>query len=350
MPTDATSTLTARRQLVGAAFAGALAAALAAPAAAEEPFVIKLASFTAPTGSLNGKAVPLLIKTVEEASAGRIKIEFYPGGTLGRSPVVQLKLVEDGVADIAQVVASYTPGRFPEMALFELPNLAKNNQEGSLAAWRMYEKGLLSGFDTTMPVAILESGPYGLHGTFPIRTLDDIAGKKLRAAGPIQGDIVRALGGVPVGKIVAPEIAESISRGLLDGTLMSVGSLFGFRINDVAFHHLNQVPMGSVTVLFVMNKAKYESMPADLKPIWDKYAGEWFTREGGKALDETNEEYLAEIRGDPKHTIYELTAEQRAAWDAKLDGIKAKWDQPNDKGVNLYQEVTAILADIRKGS
>ena len=335
-------------------FAAVLAAGLAGssfagPAFAQEPIVLKFASFTAPTGKLNAEGIPSFIAEVEKASEGTLKIEFYAGGALGGSPAIQLKLVEDGVADFAQVVASYTPGRFPELGLFELPFLAKDNLEGSLAAWRMYEAGYLSGFDNVHMIGFLESGPYGLHGTFPIESLASVAGKKIRAAGPVQGAIVNALGAVPVGNITAPQIAESVSRRLLDGTLMSVASLYGFRIVDAADHHLNQIPMGSVSVIFPMNKAKYESLPPKAKAALDKFSGEWFTRMAARTQEESEQEYMATLVADPKHTIHTLSDAEIEKWRAALDPVKDDWNEPNAKGVNLYGEVTRIIEDIRAG-
>lgn len=338
--------------LAKVAAAGALVAAVTfvAPVEAQEPVVLKFASFTSPQGKLNAEGIPEFIELVEEASEGTLKIEFYPGGTLGGSPAIQLKLVEDGVADMAQVVASYTPGRFPELAVFELPFLAENNIEGSIAAWRMYERGHLSGFDDLHMLGFLESGPYGLHGTFPITDLDSVSGKKIRAAGPVQGGIVEALDAVPVGNITAPQIAESISRRLLDGTLMSVASLYGFRIADVAYHHMNQVPMGSVSVIFPMNKEKYESLPPKAKAALDKYSGEWFSRMAGEVQEASQEEYMADLMSSEEHTIHTLDDDQIAKWREALDGVKAEWNKPNEDGVNLYSELTEILEDIRAGN
>ena len=335
---------------VAAAGALALAASFSAPANAQDPVVLKFASFTSPQGKLNAEGIPKFIKLVEEASEGTLKIEFYPGGTLGGSPAIQLKLVEDGVADIAQVVASYTPGRFPDLALFELPFLAENNVEGSIAAWRMYERGHLSGFENFHMLGFLESGPYGLHGTFPITDLESVAGKKIRAAGPVQGNIVESLGAVPVGNITAPQIAESISRRLLDGTLMSVASLYSFRIADVADHHLNQIPMGSVSVIFPMNKEKYESLPPKAKAALDKYSGEWFSRMAGEVQQASQEEHMADLESSDEHTIHTLDDAQLAKWHEALDGVKSEWNKPNAKGVNLYSEVNGILDDIRAGN
>lgn len=324
-----------------------LATGLAGSAAAQEPITLKFASFTPATGKLNAEGIPSFIAAVEKASEGTLKIEFYAGGSLGSSPAVQLKLVEDGVADIAQVVASYTPGRFPELGLFELPFLAENNLEGSLAAWRMYQAGQLSGFERLHLLGFLESGPYGLHSTFPLTSLESVAGKKIRAAGPVQGAIVQALKAVPVGNVTAPQIAESISRRLLDGTLMSVASLYSFRIADVATHHLNQVPMGSVSVLFPMNKAKYDSLPPKAKAAIDKFSGEWFTRMAARTQEESEQEYMVDLTGNPKHKIHKLSDAEMEKWRVALEPVKERWNKPNDKGVNLYAELMKNLTEIR---
>ena len=76
-----------------------------------------------------------------------LSVEHYPGGTLGKGPVQQLSMVENSVTDIAEVVVAYTPGRFPELSVFELPFLVENNVEAGLAAMIMYEDGVLSDFD-----------------------------------------------------------------------------------------------------------------------------------------------------------------------------------------------------------
>ena len=50
-------------------------------------------------------------RMIEEAAEGTLKIEVYPGGTLGRDSRVQLKLVTDGVADMAYIIPAATQGR-----------------------------------------------------------------------------------------------------------------------------------------------------------------------------------------------------------------------------------------------
>ncbi len=317
-------------------------------ASAAEPVVLKFASFTAAADKSN-EALVTFIKAVEEASEGSLKIEFFPGGTLGSNPQVQLKLIEDGVVDIARVVASYTPGRFPELNVVELPFLGKNNTENSVVVSRLYAKGHLSGFDSVHLLGVAISGPYGLHTATPIKSVDQIKGRKLRVGGPVQGQIARQLGGVPVGNIPAPAIGEAVGRGVVDGTLMASGNIYGFALNDVTFGHLVNVPLGSVAVLFPMNRKKYESLPPKAKAALDKFSGEWFTRTFAGHLDAETARVLALLEKDPKHTIVKLPDAEVEKIRTLLADVKAPFDKPNAKGVNIYREYMSILRDVEQG-
>lgn len=329
----------------------ALAALTTLPALAEETVTLRWASFVSPMSTNNAVSVPMFAKAIEEASEGTLKIEHYPGGTLGKGPVQQLAMVENGVADIAEVVVAYSPGRFPELSIFELPFLAQNNVEAGLAAWKMYEKGLLSDFDDLMLVGIIISGPYGVSTNAPITSMEDLAGLRLRAAGPIQNDMVTALGGVPVGNIAAPAIAENISRGLIDGALMAPGNLYNFRIADAATHHTFDLKLGSVAVIFPMRRDTYEALPPKAKAAFDEYSGEWLVRVLGEGLDEQEAGAIARMEGESDtHTIHQWDADAIAAAQEKLADVTAKYDVVGENGVNLYEEVQAAFEEVRAGN
>lgn len=334
------------RNYLAAASVAALTLTAGAAAFAEETVTLRWASFVSPKSTNNAESVPNWIKAVEEASEGTLKIQHYPGGTLGKGPVQQLAMVENGVTDIAEVVVAYTPGRFPELAAFELPFLVDNNVEAGLAAWKMYEKGQLSDFDDLMLVGIIISGPYGIATTEPIEGLDDLAGKRLRAGGPIQTAMVDSLGAVPVGNVPATQIAENISRGLLDGALMAPGNLYTFRIADAASHHLLDLKLGSVAVIFPMRRDTYENLPPKAKAAFDKFSGAWLVKELGHGLDKQEAGAMAKLKaGD--HTIYEWSDAQVAEAREKLAAVAAQWDKPNANGVNLYRETLKAIEEAR---
>lgn len=331
--------------------AGAIAIGLsvAGVAKAQETVTLRFASAFSPMSANNQISVPAFIAAVEEASEGTLKIEHFPGGTIGGSPVQQLSMVESGAADIAEVVVAYTPNRFPELGLFELPFLAESNVEAGLAAYKMYEKDLLSGLDGLMLVGIIMSGPYGISGTAPIASLEDLSGKRMRAAGPIQTDIVTRLGGTPVGNVPAPAIAENISRGLLDGTLMTPGNLYNFRIADAAKHHQWQLALGSVGVIFPMRRDTFENLPPKAKEAFETYSGEWFTRVLGENLDTQQAEAEEQVRADADHTVHTWSEDELAKARAALEPVKDQYDVENADGVNLYREILSALEEVRAG-
>ena len=329
-----------------AALTALLLATGATATLAADPVVLKFASAFPPQSKNNSVTVPEFIKQVEAASGGTLKIEFYPGGTLGANPTTQLKLVEDGVVDIAEVVASYTPGRFKELEMFELPFVFDSTREASLTALQLYEDGALTGFDNLRLLAIAEVGPYFLHTSKPVAGPDDIAGLKLRAAGPVQGAVVEGIGGVPVGGIAAPQIAENISRGVLDGSLMDLGNVYAFRIADAADYHVVNVPLGNVAVLYPMNKARYESLPAEAKAALDQFGGRWFTTLLSENLDAQNAESLAKLEADGSHQLVEFPADAVEAIRADLGSVKDQWDTGTGDA-NLYQRMIAARDAVR---
>src|SRR5688572_21474935 len=126
-------------------FAGcALAWSLGAAAQVTE---LKFAAFPPPQGALIADVLGPWVKQVNEELKGTVNVRLFPGGTLGRDPVQQFKLVRDRVADIAYVVMGYTPGEFPDSTIFELPFAVESSLEGSVAHWRLVEKGQLRGYD-----------------------------------------------------------------------------------------------------------------------------------------------------------------------------------------------------------
>ncbi len=312
---------------------------------AAEPVVLKFASFVSPKSITNSVTIPEFIKLVEEASEGTLKIEHYPGGTLGSSPKSQLKLVEDGVVDIAEVVAAYTPGRFPELSLFELPFEFSNSEEAGLTAWNMYAKGLMPSMDNLEIMAIGQIGPYTLHARKDISSLDKVKGLKLRAGGPIQGKIVKQLNAVPIGSIGATKIAEAISRKVLDGCLMDDGNLWNFRIADAARQHVINVQLGNVALLFPMNKKKYDSLPPKARAALDKYRGVWLTRVWNGNLDKQIAAGIEKLRESRKHKVIEWSAADIEQVKASMSGIKDDFDVNNNEGVNLYQEMLKAKAE-----
>src|ERR1700727_1530975 len=76
-------------------------------------------------------------EAVQRESDNAVTFDLFPNGALGRNPGQQPQMVIDGVADVAWVVPSYSPGRFADTEVLELPGLFKDLRESSLVASAM---------------------------------------------------------------------------------------------------------------------------------------------------------------------------------------------------------------------
>src|ERR1700689_5703652 len=73
-------------------------------------------------------------ETVQREANGAFVFDLFPNGALGRNPGQQPQMLLDGVADLAWVVQSYSPGRFPDTEVLELPGVFRDLREPSLVA------------------------------------------------------------------------------------------------------------------------------------------------------------------------------------------------------------------------
>jgi TRAP-type C4-dicarboxylate transport system substrate-binding protein len=279
-------------------------------------------------------------------SGGTVDIEIYPGGTLGRNPRVQLKLVLDGVADLAFIVPDYTPGRFPDDEVFNMPFTAANGLEAAIASHRMFKKGLLSGFDDVVVLGHFSSMVLHLQTNFPVKKPGDLRGRKFRAANKFHADMLKSLGAIGIG-MPSPQVAENMSRGIIDGAINDNGALFAFRIVDVANYH-NVIPLGCVSLAVVMNKKVYESLPAKARAAFDNRGEDIVTMWYEKGQAENRKRFEG-LKKDPKHTVTIPSPEDVKEWKAAIQPTVDAWLADNPKRQKLFKSYQEELKAIRSG-
>lgn len=285
---------------------------------------------------------------VMQDSEGALKIDIYPGGTLGRNPTVYLKSVMDGVVDISWVVCDYTPGKFPDDHVFHLPFMAENQIEASLAAQRMLDKGLLRGYEDVLVLNLGTTQPYYIQTRFPVNSPTDLKGHKFRVADKTQADMMVQLGVTPVTGIAITKVAEALTMGVIDGTICDTMGLFPFRIGDATSHHV-KLPLGTVTLLYAMNKKVYEGLPVKAKQAIDKNRGIPMVKFIYQPLHELNQQLLDKLKNDPEHTVITPTGKELEQWKAALMPVVEKWKKETPNGEKLFQAYKKELELIRAG-
>lgn len=321
-----------------------LALGLSAGAAlAEGPVdTLKFSSFLPATTVNNAKSVPALIEKAATDSEGALKIDLYAGGSLVSGGEVQLKLVQDGVADIAEVPLPYTPGRISGLDVFELPGLSHSNTDGSEKALKLIADGKIGGLDDLIVLGLLQAGPYYIHTKDKVETLSDLRGKKLRVSGQVQAQIVTALGAVAVSNIPATGLAENLSRGLIDGALVDTGNLYNFGVADLLKYHVDNLPLGNFAVIWPMSKARYDKLSDKSRAAIDGIKGAWFTAELAKNMDAQTAEVTDKLKAAGDHHFVQLSADDLAKAQAALDKVAAKWVEKSPEHKTVYEAVKAL--------
>lgn len=326
-----------------------LVAALAAVGAAHaQEVTLKLSAFIPPQAPTFAQVIKPWSEAVNAEGAGVIKIDTFPGGVLGGNPGLQPKMVTDGIADIALVIPAYSPGRWPDNDIMELPGVARNSSESSLAIYRLYQRKLLRGYDEFYVVMLGTTNPYAIHTRRPVKTFADFKGMKLRAGGPVASAALRALGVAPVGMPIT-QVAENVSRGLLDGSGGDWDVMYSFRIMEAAKHHYMAEVLGTVPVAVLMNRKVYDGLPAKAKAIIDKHSGESMSRRFGAVHDGIQAAKLAETKASADHTMVYPPDAERAQLDAIMATVIDTWVKEHPNGQALFAALKEELAKVRAG-
>lgn len=323
----------------------AILGALLAASAQAQTVTLRLASFEPPQAPITGGVLTPWAKEVSAASGGTLNIQIYPGGTLGRNPLQQLKLVQDGVADLTWTVPGYTPGRFDDTQVAELPFLVTDATSGSLAMTQLHRQGLLRGFDDLKLLLIGTVPANNIHSRDPVKSVADLRGKRIRAGSSQIAKLVESLGAVPV-QIGASQVAESLARGVIDASLNEWNFVATFKIDEVARHHL-VLPMGTVAVMVPMLKSKYDSLPPQAKAALDKYSGEALARRFGAVVDKANDGTRERVSGSKKNTVIVPDEKAQAAWRAAVQPVSDAWRKADPHNEKVYQAFTAALKQAR---
>ncbi|MBX9463812.1 TRAP transporter substrate-binding protein [Neoaquamicrobium sediminum] len=331
--------MTFMTRLLGAAAALGI---IAVPASAE---TLRFSSFEPPVAHVTKEILTPWAEDVSAASDGELTIQMFAGGSLGRNPAQQLQLVEDGVADIAWVIPGYSPGRFQESTVAELPFLIPSSTAGSPAMWKMYEDGHFKGdFDKLKMLGIFVSYPNSIASRKEVTVPEDMSGLKMRAPGPTMLSALEALGSVPVGGITGPTVAESISRGLIDGTFTQWGAIETFRMGDV-ITHFNTAPLGATPMLVVMNKAKYDSLSDKAKAAIDKFSGAAFSERFGASFDANIAEARDELLAKGTITVVEPDEAQLEQWKEAVAIATQQWIEQNENGQAIHDAFVKAVAE-----
>ena len=222
----------------------------------------------------NAKGHPVVLgmekfaEIVEAKSAGKLKVNVFPGGALG-SDQANVSALQGGTLEMASMNSGIFASVVKEFAVYDFPFLFGNPKEadavvdgpfGKSLHAKLEEKGLVG-------LAYYELGFRQItNSKRPITKVEDIAGLKLRVIpNPINVDWVSALGANPT-PLPFPELYAALEQKAVDGQENPFATINGAKLYEVQKHLAitnHQYNPQSV----VISKKFWDSLSADEKKV-----------------------------------------------------------------------------------
>ena len=165
-----------------------------------------------PPSHIHGKLGQEYCDAIAERTNGRVKITYYPGGSLVSAPKTYGAIV-DGIADLGFSVLGYSRGVFPALEAIDLPMGYKSGVQATKIINAFVEKFQPKELNKIKPMLLTAHGPGIIHSKKPIRKLEDIKGVKVRCYG-FSVKVIKALGAVPVA-MGQSQAYEALQKGVL---------------------------------------------------------------------------------------------------------------------------------------
>ncbi len=241
-----------------------------------------------PPAHIQSQLAEAWCQEVNKRTNGRVQVDYFAGQTLTKAQQ-NYDGVVNGLSDIGFSVLAYTRGRFPVMAVVDLPLGYKNGKAATQVINEVYKKFMPKELQDTQVMYLHAHGP-GLVNTKDkaVRSLEDMKGLKFRAHGT-SAEVAKALGGTPVSKPM-PETYEMLQKGVVDGALYPLEADKGWKLGEVTkYCTLDYGAAYTTSFYVVMNKDKWNTLPPDVQKIIEEINAEWVVKHG-QAWDESDEE------------------------------------------------------------
>ncbi|HOB92933.1 MAG TPA: TRAP transporter substrate-binding protein [Aquabacterium sp.] len=298
----------------------------------------------------NPKGHPLEIgaqkfaELVAAKSGGKMKVNVFPGGTLG-GDAQNVSALQGGTIEFVQLNSGILASQVKDFEVFDFPFLFANAKEadalvdgpfGQKLHARLAEKGIIG-------LAYVELGFRNItNSKKPINTVEDIAGLKLRVIpNAINIDWVKALGANPT-PMAFPEVYAGLEQKAIDGQENPLSVILANKFYEVQKNlAVTNHQYNPQSIIF--SKKVWDTLnAADQKIIQDA------AKEAAVYQRKVNRDKSADDLQELKKAgmnITEFSLAEQAKLRAKLEPVVAKHGAAISATV---AEVQAELAKLRK--
>jgi TRAP-type transport system periplasmic protein len=252
-----------------------LVAAVSTQATAQAPVVMKFGTTVAP-GNPSTDAATEFAKIAGERSNGRLKIEVYPSGQLGRGENALMEGLLFGAVDITLSGSAPIGGIFePAFQALDLPFLWTSREQ----VWKVMDgpvgQELFKKLEAKGFKGLCFSGGWGFRHMMSnkraVTMVDDMKGQTIRVQeSPTYIGMMKALGANPV-PMPFGELYLAMKQGTIDGMELPPSSMVSEKFHEVTkYYSLTQHSYSPIGLY--MSTRKYQATPAELRKVLDEAA------------------------------------------------------------------------------
>jgi TRAP-type C4-dicarboxylate transport system substrate-binding protein len=276
-----------------------------------------------PPGIATSKELQNWVDEVKKATNGRLVIECFFGGALGKSPDT-LDMLKSGVAEIALEGHVFWPNKFPISDVISLPFLISSPSSVGELFNQLYSDNLLKEWDFVKVIAFKPYSPSIIILRNKPADQDILKGLKLSTNGGMNSvKTLEKLGATPT-VVAVPEIYTSLERGIIDGLVTSISFYYLFNLYEVAKYIVPEANSGNSTLLFMSMKA-WNKLPSDIQLIIEELGRDFYwcslKTEKQRMID-----YMDKAK-EKGATIIQLTEKERKKWKEATAPIIDEWIQ-----------------------
>ena len=244
---------------------------------------------------------------------------------------------------MAFVLHGVTPGRYPTTELvnmaFSWPKAGSGSATTSKRLTELAPTYLAKEHEGLHILWMAVAMPLVVQSKAPIRKLDDFKGIKIRYAGAQNRSLYESLGAVPL-LIAPPESQDAMAKGIIDATSFPHEGALSLDLGAVA-KNATEPGMATAPFGFVMNPAKYNSLPDDLKALIDKSSGPAAAEQYGKQWESAEkfarEEFIKQ--GVQMHSLSDAeVTEIKKRMAPKIEEAVAAVDKAGKPGRKFYED------------
>lgn len=214
------------------------------------------------------KAALIFADKVKAESNGRYEIQVFPNGALG-SDAQTISAVRGGSLDICLTGNPFFTGLAPKLNVLDLPFLFQSRKHAAAVMDGPIGDGLRKELEGSnlKALATWEIGWRNLtNNRRPVASAADIKGLKIRTTpNPAHIKAFQLLGAVPT-PMAFTELFTALETGAVDGQENPVTLILNAKFFEVQ-KHLSLTRHAFTTGPVVMNKGKFDALPADVQAM-----------------------------------------------------------------------------------